>query len=323
MDYYSVLGVKSDASDAEIKKAYRKLAVQYHPDKNPGDKSAEDRFKKIAEAYSVLSDPAKKQEHDILSRPGFSRGPSFEDFVNGFGSAGFKSGTGPKVRRPNKSEEKVPSSEYLDVRLFQKTSLKNAAMGTKIEVEYVRKKIKYVSAAGDRINFTKEEESKEISINLNLRALFLALKKEGGRTVAKVRVAKMGHEDVYSRRNVWGDVEQIPLFGDLYIEIEIEMPTVVELDGVDVIHTIDVSLYSVLAKDEKIRIETIFDKKYDAEINAPKTLNELRFTLPQQGILGEDGRRGDYIVRFEIATPEIKSLKKEDREKLLLLLKDI
>lgn len=65
-DYYAVLGVDKKASQDEIKKAYRKLALKYHPDKNPGDKSSEDRFKEIAEAHEVLSDPQKRKKYDEL-----------------------------------------------------------------------------------------------------------------------------------------------------------------------------------------------------------------------------------------------------------------
>ena len=65
-DYYDVLGISRDASDQQIKSAYRKLAVKYHPDKNPGDRDAEEKFKEAAEAYSVLSDPEKRTEGIFL-----------------------------------------------------------------------------------------------------------------------------------------------------------------------------------------------------------------------------------------------------------------
>src|SRR5580704_17226958 len=64
MDFYETLGVKRDAAADDIRKAYRKLARNHHPDLNPGDKTAEDRFKKVQEAYDVLSDPKKKQMYD-------------------------------------------------------------------------------------------------------------------------------------------------------------------------------------------------------------------------------------------------------------------
>ena len=63
-DYYEVLGVSKDADAKEIKKAYRKLAMKYHPDKNPGDKAAEEKFKEINEAYEVLSDEEKRSTYD-------------------------------------------------------------------------------------------------------------------------------------------------------------------------------------------------------------------------------------------------------------------
>src|SRR5690349_2362246 len=65
-DYYKTLGVDKKATDGEIKKAYRKLAVQYHPDKNPGNKEAEDKFKLINEAHEVLGDPEKRKKYDEL-----------------------------------------------------------------------------------------------------------------------------------------------------------------------------------------------------------------------------------------------------------------
>lgn len=91
-DYYEVLGVDKNASAEEIKKAYRKKAIQYHPDKNPGDKEAEEKFKEAAEAYDVLSDPQKKARYDqfghagMAGQGGFSGGGfSMEDIFSQFG----------------------------------------------------------------------------------------------------------------------------------------------------------------------------------------------------------------------------------------------
>ena len=66
-DYYDVLGINKSASPEDIKSAYRKLAVKYHPDKNPGDKAAEDKFKEASEAYGILSDKSKKENRSISS----------------------------------------------------------------------------------------------------------------------------------------------------------------------------------------------------------------------------------------------------------------
>lgn len=79
MDYYKKLGVDKTASAAEIKKAFRKLAVKYHPDKNPGNKAAEDKFKEANEAYAVLSDPEKRKQYDTYGEAGFSQRYSQED----------------------------------------------------------------------------------------------------------------------------------------------------------------------------------------------------------------------------------------------------
>lgn len=83
-DYYQILGVNRDASPEEIKKAYRRLALKYHPDKNKGDKHAEEMFKKISEAYAVLSNPEKRKEYDAYGSQAFKARFSQEDIFRGF-----------------------------------------------------------------------------------------------------------------------------------------------------------------------------------------------------------------------------------------------
>lgn len=83
-DYYERLGVQRNADADEIKRAFRKLAMTYHPDKNPGDSAAEERFKSINEAYAVLSDPGKRKQYDRFGADGFNQRFSQEDIFRGF-----------------------------------------------------------------------------------------------------------------------------------------------------------------------------------------------------------------------------------------------
>ena len=117
-DYYQTLGVERSADAAAIKKAYRKLAQKYHPDKNPGDKQAEEKFKQLTEAYAVLSDTDKRRQYDQFGAAGFQQRFSQEDifrnvnmgdiFGNGFGGEDLFSqlfgGAGRTQRRPRPSK---------------------------------------------------------------------------------------------------------------------------------------------------------------------------------------------------------------------------
>ena len=90
-DFYEILGVSKSANEAEIKKAYRKMAIKYHPDKNPGDKVAEDKFKEAAEAYEILSNSEKRSSYDRFGHAGvggaggFGGGMNMDDIFSQFG----------------------------------------------------------------------------------------------------------------------------------------------------------------------------------------------------------------------------------------------
>src|ERR1700758_3725386 len=123
-DYYALLGVPRDAGDAEIKKAFRQLALKHHPDRNPGDAAAEERFKAINEAYAVLSDPDKRAQYDRFGHvdlpPGgvdFSGfGDLFEDLFEGF----FTGGRGGRRARGQRGD---------DLRYDLEISLEEVAQG--------------------------------------------------------------------------------------------------------------------------------------------------------------------------------------------------
>ena len=139
-DYYDVLGVSKSADNKEIKKAYRKIAIKFHPDKNPGDKQAEEKFKEAAEAYEVLSNNEKRQRYDQFGHAGMKGGPGgfgggmnmediFSQFGDIFGGSPFESIFGGSSSRRN-----VKGSGS-DIKIKLKLSFEEIAKG-------VEKKIK-------------------------------------------------------------------------------------------------------------------------------------------------------------------------------------
>lgn len=140
-DYYTILGVNKNSSSAEIKKAYRKLAMQYHPDRNPDDKAAEEKFKECSEAYEVLSDDNKRKIYDTYGHEGLKnsgyRGPgNFDDVFSSFGDIfgdlfGFSTGRG-KTRK----DGPVPGN---DLRYDVSISFLEAVHGISKEVELTRR----------------------------------------------------------------------------------------------------------------------------------------------------------------------------------------
>jgi len=108
-EYYDRLGVKTDASTDEIKKSYRKLAIKYHPDKNPGDTAAEEKFKEISEAYEVLSNAEKREQYDQFGKEGMSGGGGIDpfDIFGSFFGMGGSHAAGGRPRGPQRTKDMV------------------------------------------------------------------------------------------------------------------------------------------------------------------------------------------------------------------------
>lgn len=143
-DYYEVLGVAKDAGESEIKSAYRKLAIKYHPDKNPGDTEAEEKFKEAAEAYSVLSDKNQRARYDRFGHSGVGTSAASNAGGAGFGGAGFPGfedilgdlfGFNDIFGRSGRSRQVQRGA---DIRYDLEITLEDAAQGIKTKINVPR-----------------------------------------------------------------------------------------------------------------------------------------------------------------------------------------
>ncbi|GAB4377912.1 MAG: J domain-containing protein [Calditrichia bacterium] len=307
-DYYKILGVSENASQDEIKKAYRKLAKEYHPDKRAGDKAAEARFKEISEAYSVLNNPQKRQQYDALRRNPFAGsgqgGFNYEDFAPGgfrvhFGNAdgmggGFEDLIGNLFGFGRKRSS---GSSFFDEDIFTRTRQSSPRRGVDIETE--------------------------ITIPFELAA-------RGGETVVTTPLGKKvklkiqpGIEDG-KRMKISGQGSPAPaggVPGDLYITVHVAPHPKFEKKGNDIYSTEEINLAQAVLGTE-IQVETINGKKVKLKI-PPESDGGTLFRLKGMGIQTPNGK-GDHYVRLKITTPknlnsQLKKSFKEWAEKAGLL----
>lgn len=293
-DYYEVLGVKKDASPDEIKKTYRKLAMKYHPDKNKGDKAAEEKFKEISEAYAVLSDAEKRKEYDTYGSEGFSQKFSQEDIFRGFDMGdlfrefGFGGGSG----RGGRSQSFSFGGGGDDFFGFGGGFNNNprAAKGQDYEYDLT------ISVA-DAFNGGK----RELSINF-------------GQSVKKVSVnipAGIGDGQKLRISGQGGPGSNGGFNGDLFIKIKIAADSRYYVEGRDIIAAYDIKLTEALLG-TKLAVTTADGKKL--ELKVPQgTRHGAKLRLAGKGLPKmKRMAQGDMLVKINVNMP--KRLTDEQRE---------
>ncbi len=305
MDYYETLGVTKSASPDEIKKAYRKLAIRYHPDKNNGDKSAEDRFKAINEAYAVLSDPEKKKQYDTYGSTGFHQRYSQEDIFRNFdindilkqfGFGGSFSGTTFRSGMGGGRSQQQGFSSFFN----QQQGGRGCGFGQPVKGQDMTYQL--MVSLEDVLHGTE----KQISFRKNGIAQHVSVKvPKGIEEGKKLRLKGKG-----------GDAPPGGLAGDLYLKIQLEPHPDFDREGDDLICNKRIS-FSEACLGTVIEVKSINGTVFNVKV-PPGTNSDARLRIKGQGLpSGPMGGRGDLFVKVGVLIP--KELTKEQKEALELL----
>lgn len=349
-DYYEVLGVPKDAQADDIKKAYRKLALQYHPDRNPDNPDAEHRFKEASEAYQVLSDEEKRAAYDRYGHAGL-RGmgadqgfqsaeeifSQFSDlFGDLFGFGGGRRGGGRRVRRGEDQEVRV------------RVSFLEAVHGCQKDVEYDRLQ-RCEGCGGNGVATGSRPETCstcrgtgeviQAQMFLRIRTPCPACGGQGevvrnpcrscsgtGRTRVKeklsVKIPAGIHEGLRIRLHGKGDDgDPGAPSGNLYVQVAVDEHELFRRDGNDVVCTIPIS-YSRACLGGTIEVPTVDENAEKIEVPQGTPSGRI-FTLRGRGIPRLDGRgRGDQLVQVVVAVPRTLTAREEELIRQLAEIQD-
>jgi len=302
-DYYKILGVSKDASPEEIKRAYRKLALKYHPDRNKGNKAAEAKFKEINEAYAVLSDPEKRRQYDTFGAEGFHSRFSQEDIFRGFdfnsifrefGFGGGRAnsifseifGSGMGGGKHNFFSEEMPFGDVFGG--FHKKS--QGIRGQDLVYELTMTLDEVAKTTTKVITYTVDGRTETVSVKVPA----------GIANGQKLRLPGKGQPGINGGEP-----------GDLYVQIRILEHPIFRREGDD-LYLKRTIRYSEAVLGTEIEVPTIDGKTLKLKI-PPGTQANAKFRLPGYGLPHmKGGGRGDAYVEVKIEVP--KRLTKRQQE---------
>ncbi|WP_028307905.1 DnaJ C-terminal domain-containing protein [Desulfitibacter alkalitolerans] len=305
-DYYEALGVDKKAGEKEIKSAYRKLVKKYHPDKTKGDKNAESRFKEIAEAYEVLSDPEKRQKYDELGANWDRFGPgenwqkantNFYGFSRGKQNGGYKFYTNMNGHDADFSDFfKVFFGGFdgMDARGYGNSGFDTSGFGSSARGNTA-------STGNDvesEIRLSVEEAYNGITAQVNVDGSTLKIKIPAGvKDGQKIRVAGKGQPGMRGGKS-----------GDLYLVVRINEHKLYKIDGADIKLNVPITP-SEAALGAKIQVPT---PKGKISLTVPPGTSSGK-VLRLKGLgLGSEKEKGNLLVTLDVAVPP--DLTEEERE---------
>ncbi len=348
-DYYEILGVPKNAGETDIKSAYRKLALQYHPDRNKNNPESEEKFKEATEAYEVLRDPKKRSQYDkfghegVGSFEGFGRG-AYTDFSDIFGDfdigdifEGFFGGGFGNAQRKGGSKRMARGS---DIQYDLKIDLEDAAIGKEVQIEIPRRESCSSCSGSGAAPGSKAQvcpvcsgtgQTRQSQGFFTITQTCYKCNGEGkiisnpckkcngsGLTVnkRKITVKIPAGVESGSRLKITGEGEQGAnngISGDLYVLLHVNKHELFERHGNDIITSVDIS-FPLASLGGEIKVLTIYGQSIKMKIPAGTQNNHI-FRLKGNGLpfLGSYGK-GDQLVKVNVAVPK----KLTSRQKELL-----